>query len=164
MAYFHNQVVNFHLRFQDFLNGTRSQEHYENFFHYWNQLQTIYSAILHDVPSLCLIAMPYVEGKISRFEDESDADILEHPYQIPPNDWNFITDLLEQGDAVKLIEKNLQGKIKYANQVSRVFTILFGTIYAINRIVILVLAFATLRQQDERVYVETWTKNLPNIG
>lgn len=39
-----------------------------------------------------------------------------------------------------------------------------GAIYDIARITILALAFTTLRKQDERLYIDTWAKNVPGVG
>lgn len=41
------------------------------------------------------------------------------------------------------------------------FTVL---VYAAARIALLVLAFTTLRKQDERLYIDTWTRFLPSIS
>jgi hypothetical protein len=50
------------------------------------------------------------------------------------------------------------------DRISRFATIASGIMYGVARVVILALAFAALRAQDERVYVETWTNNLPKIS
>lgn len=51
-----------------------------------------------------------------------------------------------------------------SNTASRCFAIISGLLYIVARLAILALAFATLREQDERLYVDTWTRHLLKIG
>lgn len=48
--------------------------------------------------------------------------------------------------------------------ISGAITIITGFSYSVFRIMMLAVALAALRHQDERLYLNTWTKNLPNIS
>lgn len=49
----------------------------------------------------------------------------------------------------------------WVSMVNCAFTCFSGIVYVVSRIGILILALLALREQDERVYVDTWAKLLP---
>jgi hypothetical protein len=61
------------------------------------------------------------------------------------------------------IEK-LQDIQRTSRRLSAVFTLTSWSLYAVARLMILGLAFAGLRSQNERLYIATWTRYLPNIS
>jgi hypothetical protein len=69
---------------------------------------------------------------------------------------------LKQGMDKKRAE--LEEIIAPSNRVSRVITIIGGTLYASVRLVILCLAIIALRKVPVGVYATTWTRFLPNIS
>lgn len=91
---------------------------------------------------------------------DSEVQINEHWR----NEVILIMDLLKQGNFVDSFLEAFQKKESSTNSISRLITISCGLLYAVVRLVILVLAFAALRRQDERVYVETWTRYLPKAS
>ena len=68
-----------------------------------------------------------------------------------------------QGISGKL-SKKWDSLIKWVDIISIGLTILSGLLYATARLMLLALAFAAFRKQDERLYVDTWARFLPSIG
>jgi hypothetical protein len=93
--------------------------------------------------------------------DSHESDL---GWTIPaPWSWSPMFDLLHHSQVA--VNKSLQDWQRYVNWVdaiSRTHTIISGCIYAAARITILVLAFTTLRKQDERLYTDTWARFLPS--
>jgi hypothetical protein len=78
----------------------------------------------------------------------------------------LVIDSMEDPDLTEIWDSRraVMNKVRSDDRMIRFVTICCGILYAIVRLLILVLAFAALRRQDERLYVETWAKNLPKIG
>jgi hypothetical protein len=49
-------------------------------------------------------------------------------------------------------------------QFSRVVAIFSGTLYAISRAALIVVAFTSLRSVPEELYVTSWTRFMPNVS
>lgn len=76
--------------------------------------------------------------------------------------WESILCLLYgRSHAVNMAEKRWRKIQKWLSVTSCAYTWFSGIVYVIARLTILVLAFAALRQQDERVYLDTWARLLP---
>ncbi|KAF2193106.1 hypothetical protein K469DRAFT_745478 [Zopfia rhizophila CBS 207.26] len=84
--------------------------------------------------------------------------------KISEYDWRLMINLLSHYKEVHEWAQFTAKKISPLDTLSRFLTIITGIIYAIARLLILVLAFIALRRQDERVYIDTWTKVLPNFS
>ncbi|KAI4694149.1 uncharacterized protein J4E84_002731 [Alternaria hordeiaustralica] len=52
---------------------------------------------------------------------------------------------------------------KWVERLSSIFTLFSGSIYVVARLILLVLAFAAFRKQDQRLYIDTWARFLPNV-
>ena len=68
-----------------------------------------------------------------------------------------------QGISGKL-SKEWDSLVKWVDNISIGLTILSGLLYATARLILLAVAFAVFRKQDERLYVDTWARFLPSIG
>lgn len=72
--------------------------------------------------------------------------------------------LILHPEIMKLEEDELKKVTSPLNRASRFITIIGSILYAVIRMVLLVLAFAALRSVPQGVYTTTWTRFLPNIS
>ena len=103
-------------------------------------------------------------------EDDPHVEWLAVPTSIPRSAFsvNEMLPILKvinhpQGISGKL-SKEWDSLVKRVGIISIGLTILSGLLYATARLMLLTLAFAAFRKQDERLYVDTWARFLPSIG
>ena len=72
--------------------------------------------------------------------------------------------LIQDPRIMKDEKEKLEKIILPCDTISSIIAIISGTLYALVRIMLLVLAFAALRSVPEGVYATTWTRFLPNIS
>jgi hypothetical protein len=62
------------------------------------------------------------------------------------------------------LSREWQRLTRTVDMISLTFGCLSSVLYAIARIILLAVAVAAFRKQDERLYTDTWARFLPSIG
>ena len=76
----------------------------------------------------------------------------------------FVVNLIKNDNLIKDTQEILNKVIHRSNQASRVISIISGMLYAVIRLILLLLAFSVLRSIPKGVYTTTWAENWPNIS
>lgn len=80
------------------------------------------------------------------------------------DDIRTMTNLIKTPEKLDRTKKMVEAFDRQKDIICDYTMIITGIVYFIARFLILSLALAALRKQDERLYISTWTKYLPNIS
>ncbi|KAF1959732.1 hypothetical protein CC80DRAFT_466828 [Byssothecium circinans] len=162
MRKLHEILLRLNTQIQPFINGTRPLKSQQMRFHYvWNEAIDYYSTMRQNHPSLSLKGQLYVEDDIVAMR-QNGTGIFN--VGIQQSDWELIVRIFTRPQPLAKADQDLAEKIDQVNTACIWATLASGILYAITRLIILALAFAALRKQDIRVYLEVWTRNFPSVG
>ncbi|KAF2017852.1 hypothetical protein BU24DRAFT_420914 [Aaosphaeria arxii CBS 175.79] len=77
---------------------------------------------------------------------------------------HFAFNLLQNYSIIGGQLQTARRRVDGARKATRWLAILSGLLYCLARSILIVLTFAAFRKTDERVYINTWTNNLPSIS